>query len=409
METFEGITFNYAGQDAEIPFLKIEDILDFKDMKPIVVVAITGGGKTTLAIDVLAKFAKYANNVYFITETTPSYTDTAISKIPSYFIRPPGEDPFTLISGIWNDIEARVKAMSSEPDSVKTILAKLFPGADVNSQVEQYVKSLGIRNIHEENSVRIEILTRLIIDKVNQNESVLESFDKQTRMKINGFITSTTKSILILDDVTGMISSLSNAKETVIYDGSSQTKSKAFTALLRNILTRGRHCNCITMMFIHDISVLGDVAIKLIDNLMVLDGSSATTIAGKTSLGKEFCEYMKFGMRKTDIFNPDRYKYYAMFLCRSKRQIAITKADLHDHIDISPQLARYHRIMDRIISGNQNPSLSTIHNTLPIVDTTPQSRSVSPEINRSSSVQSRSEFSEDADVVLSMGLDDLSF
>ena len=67
MEQFEGITFNYNDQDLEIPFAHIEELLKFRNMKPVVCVGITGGGKTTLAIDVLAKFAKQANNVYFIT------------------------------------------------------------------------------------------------------------------------------------------------------------------------------------------------------------------------------------------------------------------------------------------------------------------------------------------------------
>ena len=404
MEQFEGITFNYNDQDLEIPFAHIEELLKFRNMKPVVCVGITGGGKTTLAIDVLAKFAKQANNVYFITQTTKSYTDTAMSKIPSYFIKEPGDDPFTLISGIWDDIEARVKAISIEPDSVKTILSALYPGKDVNSQLESYISSLGIVDPHDQNAVRIEILTRLILDKVNQDESVLTRFDKPTRMKINGLITNTTKSILILDDVTGMLSSLTNAREPVIYDGVSQTKSKAFISLLRNMLTRGRHTNCIIMMFIHDINVLGDTVVKSLDNLIIMDASSATTIAGKTSLGKDVCEYLKFAMKKTDIFNPNRFKYYSMFLSRSNRQIYITKADLHDHIDISPARAQYHRIMDRIIAGNQNPSLAPVQKEIPeepLVMATS-----SPASERSPSPQS---YDADGDVVLSMGLDDFQF
>lgn len=408
MEQFEGITFNYNGQDTEIPFSHIEELISFKNMKPVIVVAGTGSGKTVLAVDVLAKFAKQANYAYFITQTAPSYTEKTLSKVPNYFIRQPGEDPFSLINGIWNDIEARVAAVSIEPSSVKTILSVLYPSQDVNEQLEQYIASLGIKNSDDENAVRIEILTRLILDRVQQDDSVLAKFDKPTRMKINGLITNTTKTILILDDVTGMLQSLSNAKETVMYDGSSQTKSKAFASLLRNILTRGRHCNCIVMMFIHDINVLGDVAIKSIDNILMLDGSAASVISTKTSLGKDICEYLKFCLKKTDIFNPNRYKYYGMFLSRSKRQIYVTKADLHEHIDISPTLAQWHRVLDKMIMSNQNPSLPPIDRAASV---TPE-QDLSIELSnaeRSPSPPQRSEFSDDADVVLSMGLSDMDF
>ena len=39
MEQFEGITFNYNGQDTEIPFSHIEELISFKNMKPVIVVA----------------------------------------------------------------------------------------------------------------------------------------------------------------------------------------------------------------------------------------------------------------------------------------------------------------------------------------------------------------------------------
>ena len=390
-ETFEGITFNYNDQDVEIPFVRVQDLVHFKNMKPIVVLANTGGGKTTLAIDVLSKFANEASNVYFITQTPQSYTDTALSKIPSYFVRSPGEDPFNLISGIWDDIEARVDAISVEPESVKAILGTLFPDLNIEDDVERYLASLPIKDEHERNLVRIEILTRIILDKVKQDESLLTKLDKKLRMKVNGLITNTTKSILILDDVTGMLSSLSNAKDSVYYNGVSQSKSKAFISLLRTILTRGRHMNCIIMMFIHEITALPDNVVKSIDNLILLDYASATSIANKISFGKDICEYLKFAMQKTDIYNPNRYKYYALFLSKSMRQICVTKADLADHINVSPQTASVHKILDQMVLANQNPSLK------------PNNRS-----DMESTLMDKQD-GDDGDAVLSMGLDDFSF
>ena len=90
----------YSQEEIEVTFKKINEIIESPiNQKPIVILADSGSGKTTFAIDVITKFAPQLNYCYFVSQTTASIMGTSLSKIPNFFVRniKPDEDHFERI------------------------------------------------------------------------------------------------------------------------------------------------------------------------------------------------------------------------------------------------------------------------------------------------------------------------
>ena len=90
----------FAGRNISVPFKKFNEIVKSpKNMKPIVILAGSGCGKTTFAVDVINKLSPQLNYCYFVSQTSSSITGSNLSKIPNFFIRniKNNDDPFEVI------------------------------------------------------------------------------------------------------------------------------------------------------------------------------------------------------------------------------------------------------------------------------------------------------------------------
>ena len=77
IKTKEG-TLNIAAS-----WLDVEDVFRFHNTKPYVILAGSGGGKTSLCMDILFKKAKEATAIHYISETVASTSNNVIASLPN--------------------------------------------------------------------------------------------------------------------------------------------------------------------------------------------------------------------------------------------------------------------------------------------------------------------------------------
>ena len=352
----------YSQEEIEVTFKKINEIIESPiNQKPIVILADSGSGKTTFAIDVITKFAPQLNYCYFVSQTTASIMGTSLSKIPNFFVRniKPDEDPFERINGIWDDIKSRGDAMGMDSARIPELLGIIFPGIPMYDYIEKYVQSV-TDSPQDAGILKAEIITRIILDEVMKNESILSKLNDQQRKMICGLITPSINSLFILDDMTSILSSMKSGKETVDFNGTKMKKADAYKGLLTDIFTRGRHYNCIVMIFLHNIDAI-DVGetVGSIDNLIIMDQKAYAKILGTRRLNG-IKEKLKFIVEKTGVY---KFKYYSLFINISDSRFYITKADYYKDtkdIRLSPTRAKFHAILNKIINQQMNPSFAPL-------------------------------------------------
>ena len=130
----------YSQEEIEVTFKKINEIIESPiNQKPIVILADSGSGKTTFAIDVITKFAPQLNYCYFVSQTTASIMGTSLSKIPNFFVRniKPDEDPFERINGIWDDIKSRGDGMGMDSARIPELVGIIFAGIAMDEYIEK--------------------------------------------------------------------------------------------------------------------------------------------------------------------------------------------------------------------------------------------------------------------------------
>lgn len=345
------ITLN--GEKIIIPFVPVKEFLKFGEA-PYVFCGSTGAGKTIFSVDILHQFAKSANYIYYVTQTKPNFSpNDPIKQIPNIFIRDPGENTYETIKNIWEDIKARVDSMKMTPDEMRIILDKLYKGK-LMEKIDKYLMEKNLKPI-EYTACEIEIISRLILDKCLHNPNSMTSLTDVEKSHVNSMISHSTKTILILDDLSTLITQAQNAKQTTLVNGSALKVGAAFQTLLIDILTRGRHYNCICCLFIHSLkTTLDQSVIKNIQNFVMVDQSALKEIAGMTSIGLK--PLLDVITTQIDIFNPNKYKYYVLYTKRDGKIAKITKARLHtgEPIELNDFVKRFNKFIDDLTVSDKD-------------------------------------------------------
>ena len=111
-----------GGDEVILEKRSIKNIFKF-DSTPYICTAMSGKGKTTLAIDMIYTFAKYCSNIYYITATKESLIDDSISLIPKAFRREPTLEN---IIATWSEIKSQYNAFNATPEKLIEIIVKMF-------------------------------------------------------------------------------------------------------------------------------------------------------------------------------------------------------------------------------------------------------------------------------------------
>lgn len=337
----------------EIRFKPVQEVFGFKAQPPIVGLGTTKGGKTVFAIDVMHHFAPQARYAYYISETKAGFIDTKMNVIPPYFMRDPTDDCLDVISRIWYDIRTRGEALKASRQDVMPLLALLYPDIDMLGIIDRYVNSVHFDNSNDVNIARLEILTRVIVDRVESKPEIMDRIKEQSQIDlINSMISKSTKSIVILDDLSALIEAAQkdNSKITVPGLKGQLPRGKALVMILKEMFTRARHYNCLILMFVHALNVFSEDLRSTMQSFVMFDANSANTVATLRRIDPSSAKFLRAVVHDTDIYNDSKYSYYVLYYNIVSRACCVTKAQLHidEPIQIHPDLVIMHAVYDKI-------------------------------------------------------------
>lgn len=359
----------------------IDQIFEFGS-QPYIIGGTSGAGKTKLSMHLIYRYARECTKIFYVSSTKAksfAATDDDINLIPKIFRRTPSYEE---IYGIWHDIKEEFTAFASATEDYERILLKLFDDdKDTARNTIKYIKEkcnevykdrkraykdegrnedeIEFCAKRDENAMRCSALSILVADAVKQKGN--QSLSEKELLIVNSIGSAKPKILLILDDVTAEMEALKvNGTRMVKYDGRPYKVSQAYNLLITDILTRGRHYNCLIALFLHDLRVVQTEQIK---NLIIFD--SATSQAYQL-LKKVPTSFKRMLQIVTPIVFNGEYKYYFVFGRPNDNDICVGKADLFSGpIEFSPvnkalvkayeEIARLNK-EDNVVSNNTDDS-----------------------------------------------------
>lgn len=350
-----------------LQFQPITEIFKFNEA-PYIIVGASTAGKTTLCIDILAKFSSECTNIYYVTSTEESIQDDSINMIPRAFRRKP---KFKVLYNIWKEIEAQQDAIKMDPIKLNGIINTLV-GNEKASQIvnalmtkqqqiqkEQLARYRGT-NLDEIKCIQYanddakafynDAIVRIILDLAKTVGTRNLSADDM--LILTSFISKKPKFLLLLDDVSSELDSLKRDNQRVNYKGQSVQTGKAYQSLLIDILTRARHYGGIVCMFLHSIEILDQKS--YINNLIVLNVGAAQKVANARTFPDEMRKVIS--TVSTYVFNAN-YPYHFLYLnSLDLSRLAVGKAQLHmnEELELNPANKLFVKIYNDVASGVAN-------------------------------------------------------
>lgn len=303
----------------------VEEIFKFGD-KPYLAVSQSGGGKSTLAIDVLFKFAKEASKIYYISATKESIDETELSKIPNLFKREP---TFENLNNIWTEIVNSNEASGKTINKLIELMSKIYPKeelAKINQilvEEERKIKAIEKCNEDDITAFKLEVIARLIFNGIAQYGSA--SLSEEDMNVVRTIVSGKQKTLLLIDDVSSELQEMSLSKNLVTYNGKSERIDKAYKLLLTNICTRIRHYNSLMIMFVHNWDTI-DIRDK-IDNFIVLDPLTAEGIKRFKTIPVS----TRNAVTETAKLIFGKYDYHFLVSKNAGSTVYVSKADLHEN------------------------------------------------------------------------------
>lgn len=323
MATFRAETINVDGRNITVYKKNVEEIFKFGD-KPYLCVAGSGGGKTTLCLDIIFKYANQASKIYYVSATEENINESGLSQIPNVFKRTP---TFESLYNIWKEIIAINESAGKSINKLIELMGKIYPKEEltkINQELVAYERQLQTdRKITEDDILawKIEVISREIFNGIAQyGTSLLNEDDMNV---IQNIVSEKPKILLFIDDVSAEMQNMATDKNIVRYKDKNEKMSIAYKTMLIDIMTRIRHYNCIMVMFVHNWDTI-DVRDK-VDNFIVLDGvSSASVNRFKTIPPTTRTTIIEGGKL---IFG--KYPYHFLVVKNTGENVCVSKADLH--------------------------------------------------------------------------------
>lgn len=363
---FKPINIKIDNNDEKVLEKKpLKDIFKFNST-PYICVAMSGRGKTTLAIDLIYTFAKQCANVYYITSTKESITDDSIGLIPKAFRREPTLEN---IMNVWDEIVAKNEAMNAASEKINEIIIKMY-GESVVKQLNKLIdiqkqkiiarntkfyKSNGVKREDIQNYIKndalafvYEIKRRVVLFGLKDIPNMNEKLTIEQTNIINSFVSKPSKTLLILDDITSELNRIKADTNKILYKDNYLSKSKIFQAIMTDILTKARHYNAIVVFFVHTIDIFEQR--DNIDRLIMFDTSTSQKINNIRTFTPSMRKLINIASDK--LFNSN-YKHYFLSYWREGDQICVGKAQLHngEQINLSEESETFLKLYDMVLSG----------------------------------------------------------
>ena len=322
-----------------LEFKPISEIFQDGDA-PYLAVGATKGGKTTMCIDIIHKYAQKAAKIYYITSTQTMIGDGAIDTIPNVFKKKP---TFDNLYAIWKEIKEGAEHMNITADDMLALLSAIYPNSENKKLVNEYnnqmrkidaelhskYKNLAPMTANkmvsdEKDLIAVEVLTRLILSGINIYG--MSKLNKKQELIIKTLLSTEQKTILLIDDVTAELTNLASSPEQRMFatDGTEKPMKvgNAMKLLLTDIFTKARRYNVILVLFVH---TWGTINLKdQITNFIIIEPQAAEGLRRLQTVGtKKTKEVIRVASNK--IFG--HYPYHVLVV--KKDLVFTTKADLN--------------------------------------------------------------------------------
>lgn len=353
-----------------LQYKPIIDIFKFNEA-PYIIIGSSMSGKTTLCLDLLTKFSKDCTNIYYVTSTEEDFNDNTIKMIPRAFRRKP---KYKNLYDIWKEIEMQSLAIKNDELRLNSIIITLLGNEKASGiigklqtkqkqiQKDQLARYRGM-NMEESkciqyanddaNAFYIDTISRIILDSARTVGTRNLSADDM--MILTGFVSKKPKFLLLLDDVSSELDSLSRDTHKVEYKGQTMKTGAAYESLLLDILTRGRHFGGIICMFLHDISIINRKS--LINNLVLLNSAGAQKVINAHTFPDDMKKIVLTA--SPYVFNAN-FKYHFLYVnSLDSSKVAVSKADLHlnEQLELGSANEMFIKAYNDVASGMSNESI----------------------------------------------------
>lgn len=350
-----------------LQYKPITEIFKFEE-PPYIIIGASTSGKTTLCIDILAKFSKECTNIYYVTSTEENLKDDSISMIPRAFRRKP---KFKTLYNVWKEIRAQHMATNVDPiklgnmlitlvdkEKATNILNKLQAKRDEiqKEQLARY-RSSGLDETkviqyakEDAKAFYIDTITKIILDLAQTFGTRKLSADDM--MILSAFISKAPRVLLLLDDVSSEMDSLKRDNHRVEYEGEMIQTGKAYESLLVDILTRGRHYGALICMFLHSIEIINQKS--YINNLILLNDGAAQKVANARTFSEDMRKIIL--TVRSYVFNSN-FPYHFLYLnSLDLSKLAVSKAQLHvnEDLELSSANKLFIKAYNEVASGTTN-------------------------------------------------------
>lgn len=326
----------------------ISEIFKFKQ-PPYIIIGTTGSGKTKLSIALMYLYAKECTRIIYVSETKNSSFELGensdVAKIPKVFRR---SATFESLNGIWNDVKNEEEAhLFNEPDYIR-ILKILWSdesekiNRDIQTLQTEFSKQMkeltakymsdGLSNEEatkkasvDLTALRCDVLAKMILNAVEQKPKNTEKLTEKEMRIVSSIISPAPKSLIILDDVSAEMDKMqASSSRNVRFNGETLSVSKAYNALITDILTKGRHYNVIVCLFLHSLDAIQK---EKISNLIIFDQAAASKITLSKSISRSVNQTLTAIIPV--LFNGD-YKYHFLYInTQDNTDFCVGKADLY--------------------------------------------------------------------------------
>lgn len=349
------------GTDYTLEKKNLSEIFQFYS-PPYICTAKSGKGKTTLAIDIIYTFAKQCSNIYYITATTETMIDNAISLIPKAFRREPTLEN---MMNVWQEVKNQNECINAPPEQIDKIIITIYGeniAKKINDEIEEQKQIIIARNskLYKDKSlIKNDILAfvyelkrRIILFGLYEkaDEGIEEKLTVQQSNIINSFVSKPNRSLIIMDDITSELQKLQTDNSKIEYNGEFINKRDAFQQLLTDILTRARHYNCLVIFFVHTIEIFKQR--EMIENIVMFDNGNVQKILNLRSINQSIKSLIKRCSER--IFSNPNYEYMFVYCCISSEYLCVGKAALHtdnEKLEISEQSQKFLDIYTSVLSG----------------------------------------------------------
>lgn len=333
---FREATILVNGENTILKKKNVEDIFKFNDL-PYICVGKSGGGKTTLCLDIIHKLGEESSKIYYISATQAAIGEGAISGLSKLFRREPD---FESILNVWDEIVKTCENSNADASELLKLISRLYPQEEnkaINTSFKAYSEKLRNELISKYKSERVtdvmekvqhdieawsvETLCRVILNGIDIYGS--DALTTKDISVVGTLVSSEQKTLLFIDDVTSELENMKTSNRKVMFKGETISVSKAYRGLLIDILTRARRYNVVVCLFVHGWDTI-DVKSKC-DNFVVMDKTAASNLNMMRSVNEDVRKYINAA--SDAVFG--RYPYHFIVSKKGGAEVCVSKADLH--------------------------------------------------------------------------------